>query len=82
MTISCELTRSNKWNIENIFSLCLTKIVFLVLLLTFFLSASSTSLWTFVKAAANRIAYLKIGVQELEGYVHGLKNHNQQQPLS
>ena len=25
------------------------------------------------------IAYLKIGVQELEGYVHGLKNHNQQQ---
>jgi hypothetical protein len=27
----------------------------------------------------NEIAYLKIGVQELEGYVHGLKNHNQQQ---
>ena len=25
------------------------------------------------------IAYLKIGVQELEGYVHGLNNHNQQQ---
>jgi hypothetical protein len=22
---------------------------------------------------------LKIGVQELEGYVHGLKNYNQQQ---
>jgi hypothetical protein len=27
----------------------------------------------------NQIAYLKIGVQELEGYVHGLENHNQQQ---
>ena len=27
----------------------------------------------------NEIAYLKIGVQELEGYVRGLKNHNQQQ---
>ncbi|HET7283348.1 MAG TPA: hypothetical protein VFI70_01560 [Nitrososphaeraceae archaeon] len=27
----------------------------------------------------NEIAYLKIGVQELEGYVQGLKNHNQQQ---
>jgi hypothetical protein len=27
----------------------------------------------------NEIAYLKIGVQELEGYVHGLENHNQQQ---
>jgi hypothetical protein len=27
----------------------------------------------------NEIAYLKIGVQELEGYIHGLKNHNQQQ---
>ena len=27
----------------------------------------------------NEIAYLKIGVQELEGYVHGLGNHNQQQ---
>jgi hypothetical protein len=25
------------------------------------------------------MAYLQIGVQELEGYVHGLKNHNQQQ---
>jgi hypothetical protein len=24
----------------------------------------------------NEIAYLKTGVQELEGYVHGLKNHN------
>ena len=24
----------------------------------------------------NEIAYLKIGVQELEGYVHGLQNHN------
>jgi predicted transcriptional regulator len=27
----------------------------------------------------NEITYLKIGVQELEGYVHGLENHNQQQ---
>lgn len=27
----------------------------------------------------NEIAYLKIGVQELEGYIHGLNNHNQQQ---
>jgi hypothetical protein len=27
----------------------------------------------------NEIAYLKMGVQELEGYVHGLENHNQQQ---
>ena len=27
----------------------------------------------------NEIAYLKIGVQELEGYVRGLENHNQQQ---
>ena len=27
----------------------------------------------------NKIAYLQIGVQELEGYVHGLNNHNQQQ---
>jgi hypothetical protein len=27
----------------------------------------------------NGIACLKIGVQELEGYVHGLGNHNQQQ---
>ena len=27
----------------------------------------------------NKIEYLKIGVQELEGYVHGLENHNQQQ---
>jgi hypothetical protein len=27
----------------------------------------------------NEIAYLKIGVQELEGYVHGLQNHNQKQ---
>jgi hypothetical protein len=27
----------------------------------------------------NEMAYLQIGVQELEGYVHGLKNHNQQQ---
>ncbi|HEY6885962.1 MAG TPA: hypothetical protein VI278_18165 [Nitrososphaeraceae archaeon] len=25
------------------------------------------------------IASLQIGVQELEGYVHGLENHNQQQ---
>ena len=27
----------------------------------------------------NEIAYLHFGAQELEGYVHGLKNHNQQQ---
>jgi hypothetical protein len=27
----------------------------------------------------NEIAYLQIGAQELEGYVRGLKNHNQQQ---
>ena len=27
----------------------------------------------------NEIAYLQIGVQELEGYVHGLENRNQQQ---
>jgi len=27
----------------------------------------------------NEIAYLQIGVQELEGYVHGLNNHKQQQ---
>ena len=27
----------------------------------------------------NEIAYLKIGVQELERYVHRLKNYNQQQ---
>jgi hypothetical protein len=27
----------------------------------------------------NEIAYLQIGAQELEGYVHGLNNHNQQQ---
>jgi hypothetical protein len=27
----------------------------------------------------NEIAYLQIGVQELEVYVHGLENHNQQQ---
>ena len=27
----------------------------------------------------SEIAYLKIGAQELEGYVHGLENHNQQQ---
>jgi hypothetical protein len=27
----------------------------------------------------NEIAYLKIGVQELEGYVHRLENHDQQQ---
>jgi hypothetical protein len=26
-------------------------------------------------------AYLKIGVQELEGYVHGLENHNQEQQI-
>jgi len=27
----------------------------------------------------NEIACLKIGAQELEGYVHGLENHNKQQ---
>jgi hypothetical protein len=27
----------------------------------------------------NEIAYLQIGAQELEGYVHGLQNHDQQQ---
>jgi hypothetical protein len=27
----------------------------------------------------NEIVSLQIGVQELEGYVHGLENHNQQQ---
>ena len=27
----------------------------------------------------NEIAYLQIGVQELEGYFRGLENHNQQQ---
>ena len=27
------------------------------------------------------IAYLQIGVQELEGYVRGLNNHNQQQQI-
>jgi predicted nucleic acid-binding Zn-ribbon protein len=27
----------------------------------------------------NEIAYLKIGAQELEGYVHGLKNQQQQE---
>ena len=27
----------------------------------------------------NEIEYLKIGAQELERYVHGLKNHNEQQ---
>ena len=27
----------------------------------------------------NEIAYLKIGVQELEGYDHRLENHDQQQ---
>jgi len=29
----------------------------------------------------NEIAYLKIGAQELEGYVHGLNNHSQQQEI-
>jgi hypothetical protein len=29
----------------------------------------------------NEIAYLQIGAQELEGYVHGLKNHNQHQEI-
>ena len=27
----------------------------------------------------NEIEYLKMGVQELEGHIHGLENHNQQQ---
>ncbi|HEY6884777.1 MAG TPA: hypothetical protein VI278_12145 [Nitrososphaeraceae archaeon] len=27
----------------------------------------------------NEIAYLHFAVQELEGYVHGLENHNKQQ---
>jgi hypothetical protein len=27
----------------------------------------------------NEIAYLQIEAQELEGYVHGLENHNQQE---
>jgi hypothetical protein len=27
----------------------------------------------------NEIAYLQIGAQELERYVHGLENHNQKQ---
>ena len=30
----------------------------------------------------NEISYLHFEVQELEGYVQGLKNHNQQQPIS
>ena len=30
----------------------------------------------------NEIAYLHFGAQELEGYVQGLKNHIQQQPIS
>jgi peptidoglycan hydrolase CwlO-like protein len=29
----------------------------------------------------NEIEYLQIGVQELEGYIRGLKNHNQQQEV-
>jgi hypothetical protein len=29
----------------------------------------------------NEIAYLKIQVQELEGYVHGLDNHEQQHKI-
>ena len=29
----------------------------------------------------NEIAYLQIGAQELEGYVHRLENHNQQQEI-
>jgi hypothetical protein len=29
----------------------------------------------------NEIAYLQIGAQELEGYVHGHENHNQQQQI-
>jgi hypothetical protein len=32
-----------------------------------------------VYSKRNEMAYLQIGVQELEEYVHGLKNHNQQQ---
>ena len=30
----------------------------------------------------NEIAYLQVEAQELEGYVQGLKNHIQQQPIS
>ena len=30
----------------------------------------------------NEIAYLHIGAQELQGYVQGLRNHNQQQQIS
>ena len=29
----------------------------------------------------NEIEYLHLGAQELEGYLGGLKNHTQQQPL-
>jgi len=29
----------------------------------------------------NEIVYLQIGVQELEGHIHGLQNHNQQQEI-
>jgi len=29
----------------------------------------------------NEIAYLKIGAQEVEGYVHGLNKHSQQQEI-
>jgi hypothetical protein len=29
----------------------------------------------------NEIAYLQTGAQELEGYVHGIENHNQQQEV-
>ena len=30
----------------------------------------------------NEIAYLHFGAQELEGYVQGLRNHSQEQPIS
>jgi hypothetical protein len=30
----------------------------------------------------NEIVFLQIGAQELEGYVRGLENHDQQQPIS
>jgi hypothetical protein len=30
----------------------------------------------------NKIAYLHFGAQELEGYVQGLRNHSQEQPIS
>jgi hypothetical protein len=35
---------------------------------------------TYIKKR-NEIAYLQFGIQELEGYVHGLENHSQQQEV-